>query len=81
MRLGLDSRTSSSVFFEIALISRGLEIADGRDAPAADRYVRSHGRCALAVEHRAAGDQKVVRVLRRRTSAGGDEEERYQEVA
>ena len=28
-------------------------------------------RCALAVEHRAAGDQEVVRLLRRRAGAGG----------
>ena len=58
---------------------RGLEIADGRDAPAADPDVRSNGGSALPVEHRAAGDQQVVGLLRRRTRAGGGEEEKCQE--
>jgi hypothetical protein len=52
-----------------------VQIADRRDALAADPDVRAHGRCALAIEHRAAGDEQVVRLLRRRTCACGSEEE------
>ena len=62
---------------------RGLEIADGGDASAADPHVRAHGRSALPVDHRAAGDQEVVGLLlsgaRAGAGAGHDEHDQERE--
>jgi hypothetical protein len=57
---------------------RGPQIADPGNVPVADGNIGRHGRGSIAVKHRAARDDQIVRRLRGRTGAGGAERKKQQ---